>query len=206
MALTITRDRARAEEVSQEVLIEIWRTAGHFDPRRGSAAAWAFTIARRRSIDRVLVPPPPRPVATCAAPTCHLPLDQVGETVAGMLERERLTSCLNMLSDPQRQAILLAFYGGHTHNEVAAILGRRRRDRQEPHTDRADQTPRIHVCRRLRNASQTTRNRAARRATCGSARRYRRLPPGRRGRTWRSGPGLRLLIYYSWVVTALTSV
>ena len=40
-----------------------------------------------------------------------------------MLERERLTSCLNMLSDPQRQAILLAFYGGHTHNEVAAILG-----------------------------------------------------------------------------------
>ena len=122
MALTITRDRAHAEEVSQEVLIEIWRTAGHFDPRRGSAAAWAFTIARRRSIDRV------RSAAAAARRDLRRtdvppPMDQVGETVAGMLERERLTSCLNMLSDPQRQAILLAFYGGHTHNEVAAILG-----------------------------------------------------------------------------------
>jgi len=50
---TLVRDPAQAEEVTQEVLFEMWRTALRFDSSRGSAAAWALTIARRRSIDRV---------------------------------------------------------------------------------------------------------------------------------------------------------
>lgn len=122
MALAVTRNRAQAEEVSQEVLIEIWRTAGRFDPRKGSAAAWAITIARRRGIDRV------RSAAAAARRDLRsteelAPGDQVDDTVEGILDRERLASSLNRLSAPQRQAILLAFYGGHTHSEVAAILG-----------------------------------------------------------------------------------
>lgn len=121
-ALAIIRNPAQAEEVSQEVLVEIWRTAGRFDPALGTAAAWAITMARRRAIDRV------RSVtadATRESRHAGVPVawDQVSETVEDIMDRERLTSSLKQLSSPQRQAIMLAYYGGHTYIEVAAILG-----------------------------------------------------------------------------------
>jgi RNA polymerase sigma-70 factor, ECF subfamily len=49
----VLRDPAQSEEIAQEVLLEIWRTASRFDPARGSPAAWALTIAHRRAVDRV---------------------------------------------------------------------------------------------------------------------------------------------------------
>jgi len=122
MALAVTRNPAQAEEVSQEVLIDIWRTAGRFDPAKGSAMAWALTIARRRAIDRVrsTAADAHRERRNTAVPVSW---DQASETVEEILDRERLVSSLNRLSVPQRQVIMLAFFGGHSYNEVAAILG-----------------------------------------------------------------------------------
>jgi RNA polymerase sigma-70 factor (ECF subfamily) len=121
-ALAAIRDPAQAEEVTQEVLLEIWRTAGHFDPDKGTARAWAFTIARRRAIDRVrsVTAEASRERRTAGAVVSW---DCVSETVEDTLDRERLTLSLDRLSGPQRQAIMLAYYGGHTHHEVAVILG-----------------------------------------------------------------------------------
>jgi len=53
LARQVLRDPAQAEEVAQEVLVEVWRTAARFEPSRGSATAWVFTIAHRRAVDRV---------------------------------------------------------------------------------------------------------------------------------------------------------
>jgi RNA polymerase sigma-70 factor (ECF subfamily) len=116
----VLRDSGQAEEVAQEVLLEIWQVASRYDPGKGSAAAWVMTIARRRAIDRV------RSVASAAARdqrTATMPSpDHVSDIVEDTLEREQLRRCLSGLSSHQREAIMLAFYEGHTHIQIASML------------------------------------------------------------------------------------
>jgi RNA polymerase sigma-70 factor (ECF subfamily) len=117
----VLRDPAQSDEVTQDVLLELWRTAVRYDPDKGSAAAWALTIARRRAVDRVR-----RTVsATARDQQTALPADwdQIHDTVEDTLDRERLLRCMAQLSDLQREAIALTFYGGRTHVEAAEILG-----------------------------------------------------------------------------------
>jgi RNA polymerase sigma-70 factor (ECF subfamily) len=116
---TVLRDPAQSEEVTQEVFLELWSTAGQYDPGKGSAAGWAMMIARRRAIDRVRSSAASAVRDQQALPPAEL-RDQTHEAAADALDRQR---SLTKLTDPQREVITLAYFGGHTHRQVAAILG-----------------------------------------------------------------------------------
>jgi RNA polymerase sigma-70 factor, ECF subfamily len=99
LVLRVVRDPAQSEEVTQEAFLEIWRTSTRFEPDRGSALGWMMTIAHRKAVDRV------RSAAAQAS-----------------LEAERVRKALQTLTPAQRNALELAFFGGYTHTEVAAML------------------------------------------------------------------------------------
>ncbi|AZS89290.1 sigma-70 family RNA polymerase sigma factor [Streptomyces griseoviridis] len=119
----VLRDRAQSEEVTQEVLVEVWRTAPRFRADRGTAMNWILTLGHRRAVDRV------RSVEASAARDHKAALlartpefDEVTEQVEARLEREQVRRCLRTLTELQSQAVTLAYYRGLTYREVAEAL------------------------------------------------------------------------------------
>jgi RNA polymerase sigma-70 factor (ECF subfamily) len=118
----VLRDPAQSEEVMQEVLLEIWRTAARFDPAVGSASAWIMTLAHRRAVDRVRSEQ--RATAReLRAATASIDYDEVSDAALATLEHERVRRCLGGLTDLQRESVTLAYYGGYSYREVAQLLG-----------------------------------------------------------------------------------
>src|SRR5829696_3919266 len=118
----VVRNPAVAEEVSQEVFVQVWRTATRFDPNAGSAMTWICTIAHRRAVDRVRSEEAhTRRDARYAVKVPVAPAS-VPETVIDELDRVRVRRALDVLTPVQRQSVELAYYGGYTHAEVASLL------------------------------------------------------------------------------------
>ncbi|MEU9348466.1 sigma-70 family RNA polymerase sigma factor [Streptomyces sp. NPDC048278] len=119
----VLRDRAQSEEVAQEVLVEVWRTAPRYRSDRGTVINWILTLAHRRAVDRVRSVDAAVARDHRAALLARVPeFDEVAEHVEARLEREQLRRCLRTLTELQRQAVTLAYYRGLTYREVAEAL------------------------------------------------------------------------------------
>lgn len=123
MVLRVLRDRSQSEEVTQEVLVEVWRQASRYSRERGSVRGWVLTIAHRRAVDRV------RSAQASTAreekvgrSSAEREFDEVVEEVEHRMEAEQVRRALGVLTELQREAVQLAYYGGYTHREVSELL------------------------------------------------------------------------------------
>jgi RNA polymerase sigma-70 factor (ECF subfamily) len=135
VVLRINRDRAQAEDILQEVYVNVWRAASSFDAAQSQPLTWLTSIARNRAIDslrRVSTQPQFRTLGPAAEGSDHED-DDVYDTVAseapGPLEllgraadARSLAACMDKLTALQRQSVALAFYQGLSHSEVAEQL------------------------------------------------------------------------------------
>lgn len=120
----IVADPALAEEVCQEAFLDVWRQAGTFQRSRGTALSWIFTLAHRRSVDRVRsVVASRRRESTYGVQHLEPEFDSTVDRVTDQLEAERVRAAMGRMSDVQRQAVELAYFGGMSHSQVAAELG-----------------------------------------------------------------------------------
>jgi len=121
--LQVVRDPSQAEEVAQEVFVELWRLAARFDGTKGNAKTWAATLAHRRAIDRVRSEQASRVRHDRDAnQTIREEGDVVAAQVESSFDQVRVRRALLQLSEMQREAVELAYFGGHTYREVAVLL------------------------------------------------------------------------------------
>ncbi|MFY0408263.1 ECF RNA polymerase sigma factor SigK [Solicola sp. PLA-1-18] len=119
----VIRDPSRAEEVSQEVFLQVWQSAHKFDPERGRAKSWILTLAHRRAVDAVRHDQAATDRDKKYDWTGGPDYDHVEEEVSTRLEHEQVRRCLTGLTELQREAVELAYYQGHTYADVARLLG-----------------------------------------------------------------------------------
>lgn len=124
LILRVLVDRSQSEEVLQEVFLEIWQSATRFTPNKGQGRSWVLTIAHRRAVDRVrsAQASADRDV-TAGFRNVDVAHDGVAEEVEMRIEGRRVARALATLPDPQREAITLAYFGGYSQSEIAALVG-----------------------------------------------------------------------------------
>ena len=123
LILRVVVDRSQSEEVLQEVFLEAWQTATSFDTDRGRARSWLLTIAHRRAVDRVRASQASRRRDLVAgARDLAESRPAVDDEVALLIDAGSAISALNELPELQRLAIVLAYFGGYSQSEIAALL------------------------------------------------------------------------------------
>ena len=124
IAYRITGDRAAAEDVVQEAFLGAWRNAGRYADARGTVRTWLLSIVHHRAIDAVRRrrPTTELPDTETGLPTT-LTLPDTWEEVAAGLDRAAIQEALGRISDVQREAIELAYFGGLTQTEIAEKTG-----------------------------------------------------------------------------------
>ena len=116
-------DHAQSEEVTQEIFLEIWTNAPRYEPSKGGATTWILTMAHRRAVDRIRASQAGRDRDIKIGIRDYVAeYDNVAETVEVTIENERVKEAMSQLTELQRQAVSLAYYGGYSHSEVAAML------------------------------------------------------------------------------------
>jgi len=119
----VVRDPAQSEEVTQEVMVEVWRTAVRFDPDKGSVRTWILTMAHRRAIDRVRSEQSSRDRTERVGHRDQVrAFDEVAEEVEVRSEHDQVREALSTLTALQREAVELAYYQGYTYREVSELL------------------------------------------------------------------------------------
>lgn len=119
----IVRDTAQSEEVAQEVLVEVWRTATRYHADRGSALNWILTLSHRRAVDRLRSAQSGKDrEARVGAGEYHRPFDEVTDTVTARWEQRQLKRCLSTLTELQHESVVLTYYRGYTHRQAAGLL------------------------------------------------------------------------------------
>ncbi|MFD5226611.1 ECF RNA polymerase sigma factor SigK [Microbacterium sp. NPDC058342] len=124
LILRVLVNRSQSEEVLQEVFLEIWQSAQRFAPNRGQGRSWVLTIAHRRAVDRVRSSQASEDRDNrIGMRDLEAGFDVVAETVEARMDGERVVSALGSLPEGQREALMLAYYGGYSQSEISALVG-----------------------------------------------------------------------------------
>ena len=119
----VLRDPGYSEETTQDIYLQVWRTAESYDPAAGSPLSWLLTLAHRRAVDRVRSEQAAsQRESKYGSANFDPPADHVADTVILADERQQVTTCLDSLTDVQREAIQLAYYDGLTYVQVSERL------------------------------------------------------------------------------------
>jgi RNA polymerase sigma-70 factor (ECF subfamily) len=119
VALRVLGDTGAAEDVLQDVFMQLWKNPGAFDSSRGSLGAWLAVITRNRAIDALRKR---RPESDIEDVIISVEPDMAGEAERVQV-REKVRATLSGMPDGQRKALELAYYEGLTHSEIAAKTG-----------------------------------------------------------------------------------
>ena len=121
IATRIITEPTHAEEVAQDTFLALWRRPGAFDPQRGNLQTFLLGVARNKAIDLVRREESRRRTRDSLMNETEMNPTQLGPET-GLEERQEVRAALAQLSEVQREALVLAYFGGRTYREVAQEL------------------------------------------------------------------------------------